>query len=245
MAESKMNIELALKFRQKPYEVTLTNNDAILYSLGIGFSRDGPIPKDDLRFTYENADSFQPFPTNSLVVCHRGPFADGDFDIPGVPAFNPMMLLHGEEQLTIHEPIKTDTKYIIQEKMVDLQDKGKGGVMIVDSEITDASTKKLQSVIRTSLFVRGLGGFGYKGTVKNPFPAVPKRAPDMTKEEPTTKNQAILYRLCNDRNPLHIDPDMAAMGGFEAPILHGLCTKGISVKAVQQHFFKEHPELLK
>lgn len=143
MAEGKMNIELALKFRQKPYEVTLTNNDAILYSLGIGFSRDGPTPKDDLRYTYENADSFQAFPTNSLVVCHRGPFADGDFDIPGVPAFNPMMLLHGEEQLTIHEPIKTDTKYVIQEKMVDLQDKGKGGVMIVDSEITDASTKKL------------------------------------------------------------------------------------------------------
>jgi len=129
--------------------------------------------------------------------------------------------------------------------MVDLQDKGKGGLMIVDSEISDASTKKLQSVIRTSLFVRGLGGFGYKGTIKNPFPAVPKRAPDMTKEEPTTKNQAILYRLCNDRNPLHIDPDMAAMGGFEAPILHGLCTKGIAVKAVQQHFFKEQPEQLK
>lgn len=143
-----------------------------------------------------------------------------------------MMLLHGEEQLTIHEPVKTDTKYIIQEKMVDLQDKGKGGVMIVDSEITDSSTNKLQSVTRTSLFVRGLGGFGHKGTIKNPFPAVPKRAPDMVKEEPTTKNQALIYRLCNDRNPLHIDPDMAAMGGFEAPILHGLCTKGMSVKAV-------------
>lgn len=67
----------------------------------------------------------------------------------------------------------------------------------------------------------------------------------MVKDEPTTKNQAILYRLCNDRNPLHIDPDMAAMGGFDAPILHGLCTKGMSVKAVQQHFFKDAPEKLK
>jgi len=117
--------------------------------------------------------------------------------------------------------------------------------MIVDSEITDAETKKVQSVVRTSLFVRGIGGFGYKGTVKNVFPAIPKRAPDMTTEEPTTKNQAILYRVTNDRNPLHIDPDMAAMGGFEAPILHGLCFKGMSVKAVQQHFFKQNPEALK
>lgn len=117
--------------------------------------------------------------------------------------------------------------------------------MIVDTEIMDAATKKIQSVVRTSLFVRGIGGFGYKGTVKNPFPAIPKRAPDMTAEEPTTKNQAILYRVTNDRNPLHIDPDMAAMGGFEAPILHGLCFKAISVKAVQQHFFKQNPEALK
>jgi len=67
----------------------------------------------------------------------------------------------------------------------------------------------------------------------------------MIATQTTTKNQAILYRLCNDRNPLHIDPEMAKMGGFEAPILHGLCTKGISVKAVQQHFFKENPERLK
>lgn len=76
--------------------MTLSNNDVILYALGIGFSRD-PMNKGELRYTYENADSFQAFPTNSLVACHRGPFADGDFDIPGIPPFNPMMLLHGEE----------------------------------------------------------------------------------------------------------------------------------------------------
>jgi acyl dehydratase len=87
--------------------------------------------------------------------------------------------------------------------------------------------------VRSSLFIRGVGGFGHKGIVKNPFPEVPKRAPDMTVEEKTTSNQAILYRLCNDMNPLHVDPEMAAMGGFEAPILHGLCFMGITTRSVQ------------
>lgn len=87
--------------------------------------------------------------------------------------------------------------------------------------------------MRSSLFVRGLGGFGHKGTIKNVFPEIPKRAPDMTCEETTNSNQAILYRLTNDRNPLHIDPEMAAMGGFEAPILHGLCFMGITSRSVQ------------
>jgi hypothetical protein len=101
---SSVDIKKALAHKPTPYEVTVTQNDAILYSLGIGFQND-PMNKDHFRFTYENADSFAPFPTNSLVVCHRGPFADGDFDIPGIPAFNPMMLLHGEEEITIHSPL--------------------------------------------------------------------------------------------------------------------------------------------
>ena len=246
MADKKPEVDVkkALSFTQKPYEVELKSNDTILYALGVGFSQDA-MNKDHLRFTYENADSFGAFPTNSVVVCHRGPFADGDFDIPGIPPFNPMQLLHGEETITIEQPLKTDTKYVVQEKIVDLQDKGKGSVLIFDAEIREVATNALQSTVRSSLYVRGLGGYGYKGSVKNPFPAIPKRAPDMSVEEKTTKNQAILYRLCNDRNPLHIDPDMAAMGGFDAPILHGLCTYGITARSVQQHFFKNEPELLK
>jgi hypothetical protein len=106
------DIPKALAFKQQPYEVQLSNQDIILYALGIGFSHDA-MNKDHLRYTYENADFFGAFPTNSLVACHRGPFSDGDFDIPGVPAFNPMQLLHGEETITIDQPFKTDTKYVI------------------------------------------------------------------------------------------------------------------------------------
>ena len=95
--------------------------------------------------------------------------------------------------------------------------------------------------MRSSLFVRGIGGFGYKGTIKSSIPKVPKRAPDFVSEEPTQKNQAFLYRLCNDRNPLHVDPQMSAMGGFETPILHGLCSYGFSARVIQEKFAKEDP----
>lgn len=197
------------------------------------------------RFTYENDENFAPFPINAVTVCHRGPFADGDFSVPGLPAFNPMMLLHGEEEVTIHAPLMVDTKYTVKESIADVQDKGKGGLLIFDSEIYETETNKLQSVVRSSLFVRGLGGFGHKGTIKQVFPKPPKRAPDMSKEEATSPNQAVLYRLCNDRNPLHIDPQMAAMGNFDKPILHGLCFKGITARSLQQHFFKDAPEKMK
>jgi hypothetical protein len=114
----KVDIQKVLSFVQKPYEVTLKAGDACLYSLSIGFQQD-PTNKDHLKFSYENADHFQPFPTNALTVCHRGPFADGDFDVPGIPTFNPMMLLHGEEEITVHKPLQIDTKYTVSEKMAD------------------------------------------------------------------------------------------------------------------------------
>ena len=96
------------------------------------------------------------------------------------------------------------------------------------------------------MFIRGIGGFGYKGTLKSVVPnAMPKRAADFTVEETTTPNQAIFYRLNGDGNPLHVDPDMAEMGGFKQPILHGLCSFGISARAIQQHFFKDNPDVMK
>jgi len=144
-----------------------------------------------------------------VTVAHRGPFADGDFSVPGVPAFNPMMLLHGEEQVIFEKPLVPGEKYLVEENIADFQDKGKGALLIFDSRIVSKETGELHTTVRSSLFVRGLGGFGYKGTVKQRFPPIPKRAADFVKEEPTQKNQAFLYRLCNDRNPLHVDPQMS------------------------------------
>ena len=155
------------------------------------------------------------------------------------------MLLHGEEKVTFEKPLVPGNKYIVEEGIADFQDKGKGAVLILDAKILEADTRELQSTVRTSLFVRGLGGFGYKGTIKSQFPKPPKRAPDFVKEEVTQRNQAFLYRLCNDRNPLHVDPQMSAMGGFEVPILHGLCSYGFSARAIQEKFSPADPQGIK
>ena len=121
MVEAKpvVDVQKALAFKQQPYEVEFSAGDAILYALGIGFQQDA-MNANHYKFSYENAEEFQAFPTNAVTVCHRGPFADGDFDIPGVPAFNPMMLLHGEEEATFFKPLVPGDKYIVEEKMADI-----------------------------------------------------------------------------------------------------------------------------
>jgi len=126
--------------------------------------------------------------------------------VPGVPKFNPMMLLHGEEKVETYSPIEVDTTVVITETIVDLQDKKKATIMVIESAIHDKETKELKAKIFTNLFIRGIGGFGNKGTYKNLIPAAPETAPAHVSEEPTTPNQAFIYRLCGDRNPLHVDP---------------------------------------
>ena len=134
--KSKPDIEQALKFTQKPYEVTMSSNDCILYALGIGFQQDA-MNSEHYQYTYENAEGFTAYPTTPLVVCHRGPFADGDFDVPGIPAFNPMQLLHGEEMITIEKPFNPNMPYVVTERVLDLQDKGKGALLIFEATIKE------------------------------------------------------------------------------------------------------------
>ena len=109
--------------------------------------------------------------------------------MPGLPDFNPMMLLHGEEDVQFIKPLAKDKTYVVQESIADIQDKGKGALLICKAEIIEKDTKQVAAICQASLFIRGIGGFGYKGTVKSLVPAaMPKRAPDFTAEETTTPN---------------------------------------------------------
>ena len=118
-----------------------------------------------------------------------------------------------------------DTKYIVENELIDIQDKGKNGVVYVRQtcfEIGEKGKREIVYYIDRSFFVKGLGGFGFKGNnVSPPVPSAPKRAPDSEFTVNTFPNQAFIYRLCEDPNPLHIDPNMASLGGFEKPIIHG------------------------
>ena len=210
--------------------------DAILYAATIGASAD-PMNVEDLDFTYELSENFKVMPTFGVVLANFMEFFDALQACPGLPEYNPMMLLHGEQDTEVFKPFPPEGKINMKSVISDVADKTKGALLTISTEKTLEETGEVIGVDKTRIFIRGIGGFGFKGQTKvEPLPATPDRAPDRTVSEQTAPNQAILYRLNSDLNPLHISPDMAAMGGFEKPILHGLCTFGFSTRAVLKEY---------
>lgn len=206
----------------------------ILYNLGVGAHR------TDLPLVFEGHEDFQVLPTFGVIP----PFnAEAPYDLPSlVPNFNPMMLLHGEQYLEIKQyPIPTSATLVSYPKLVEVVDKGAAAVVKSAVTTVDKNTGKDVFYNESTVFLRGSGGFGGQrkgadrgaGTAENKPPARPA---DKVVEEKTTEDQAALYRLSGDYNPLHIDPAFAKMGGFKLPILHGLCFFGVAGKHVYNTF---------
>nr|AZL94345.1 hydroxysteroid 17-beta dehydrogenase 4 [Nephromyces sp. MMRI] len=186
----------------------------------------------DLRYTYENSEDFGVLPTFAVLVQFLLPQVTSVHDCPGIPEFNPMLLLHGEHKLTLFKSIPTEGHLRVVSKIRKVEDKGSGALVNIQLHTYDADTGELLTINEPGIFVRGIGGFlpadrKSAGSSK-PSVLIPDKEPDFVYTKKTSASQAILYRLTGDRNPLHIDPDMAAVGGFERPILHGLCTFGIA-----------------
>lgn len=228
------NIEKAKNMESEGSKFKYDDKDVILYNLGIGAKR------TQLPLVYENSDSFQALPTFGVVPYFGAETPWNMDDI--LPNFNPMMLLHGEQYLEIRKfPIPTAATLVSYPKLVEVVDKGKSAIMVSGTTTKNAATGEDVFYNESSAFIRGSGGFGgpSKGTNRGAATAVhqpPKRQPDAVIEEATTEEQAALYRLNGDRNPLHIDPEFSKMGGFKTPILHGLCFFGISGKHVYQTY---------
>lgn len=228
------NIEKAKKAKAQGTEFQYDDRDVILYNLGLGAKR------AQLSLVYENSDNFQVLPTFGVIPPFGAsvPWEYGDI----MPNFSPMMLLHGEQYLEIRKfPIPTSAKLISYPKLVEVVDKGNAAVMVTGSITKDANTGEEIFYNEGTTFIRGSGGFGgpSKGGNRGASTAVhkpPQRNPDKVVEEKTSEDQAALYRLSGDRNPLHIDPEFSKVGGFKDPILHGLCFFGISGKHIYQSF---------
>ncbi|KAL7796974.1 NAD(P)-binding protein [Trichoderma afarasin] len=224
----------ALNKEGSPTEYNLTERDAILYNLGVGAKR------KELKYVFEGAEDFQVLPTFGVIP---GFSAEMPFDFDTiVPNFSPMMLLHGEQYLEIRKfPIPTAGRLHSRGKLLEVIDKGSASIVKTGITTVNAETGEDVFYNEMTVFLRGAGGFGgaKKGQDRGPATAPnepPKRAPDVVVEEATGEEQAAIYRLSGDYNPLHIDPGFAKMGGFKAPILHGLCTFGVAGKAVYDKF---------
>uniref|UniRef100_A0A0K8V466 Peroxisomal multifunctional enzyme type 2 n=1 Tax=Bactrocera latifrons TaxID=174628 RepID=A0A0K8V466_BACLA len=229
------------------YEDTFkySNKDLILYALGIGASVKN---ENDLKFLYENHPEFSAIPSYFVLPCLMLCMTT---DIVGsaLPSGKAHLsnILHGEQYLEICDDIPTSGTLTTIGKVFDVMDKGSGALVVTNTDTYDESGRLLIKN-QSSTFIVGAGNFGGKKTpIKGVIPIVnpPNRSPDATCLYKTSEDQAALYRLSGDLNPLHIDPDFAALGGFKTPILHGLCSLGFSVRAVLAQYANNNVSLFK
>jgi acyl dehydratase len=206
-------------------EIAYGDRDVMLYALSLGLGRD-PLDAAELKFVYE--EQLQVVPTFATILSFSARLLKPDDDLDFAK------LLHGEQRLELHRPLPPRGTAIVEARITEIIDKGAGRGLLITQQIT-VSLKESGEALATVEgvgFYRGDGGrVGTTGTAAAPHP-IPARAPDAVVPTETEPNQALLYRLNGDRNPLHADPAFAKRAAFDRPILHGLCTYGIACCAV-------------
>jgi len=209
---------------------TWTESDVLLYHLAVGA---GTAPGDNLsaqalRWTVEG-DRLQVLPSFGIVA-PTFHLTEPPHELPGCD-IDLSHVLHGTQAIEVHRSIPASGSVTVTTRITDVWDKGSAAVIVQEGTATAADGTDLWST-RSSMFVRGEGGWGGERGPSVARLEVPERDPDLDTSYATTPQQALLYRLCGDRNPLHADPAFAKAAGFPAPILHGLCSLGIALRMV-------------
>uniref|UniRef100_A0A8C6UV69 Hydroxysteroid (17-beta) dehydrogenase 4 n=1 Tax=Neogobius melanostomus TaxID=47308 RepID=A0A8C6UV69_9GOBI len=238
---SGINPEAAVGQKLPPSQFSYSHTQCILYALGVGMST---TDQDSLRFLYENHEEFGCLPTFGVIISQNAMMDGGLSSVPGLN-IDLTRVLHGEQYLELYKPLPTSGTLTSHTTIADVLDKGSGAVILLDVHAYNGD--ELICYNQYSIFVVGAGGFGGKRSSDKARPPVPppQRAPDAVVIESTTRDQAALYRLSGDWNPLHIDPSFAAMGGFKEPILHGLCSFGFAARHVLKRYADNDPSRFK
>lgn len=219
-----LDVALGAEFGAVEFSWTATNVQ--LYNLALGAGAD---PMDPRELSYVVDNSPQVLPTFGCVAASFNEIEPPKVSWPGVE-IDLAKILHASEQVKVPAPLPPSGSARATSRIVEVWDKGKAAVVVLETSVTGSDGVPLWTQ-RRSIFARGEGGFGGE---RGPSTAVasPERAPDVELNIPILPQQALLYRLCGDRNPLHSDPEFAAAAGFSQPILHGLCTYGMTCKAI-------------
>ena len=224
-----------LELREEDERLVWKDRDSMLYALGVGMGAD-PLNERELPFVYENG--LKALPSFATVLTFPVRFLARS----GV---NFARVVHGEQEIELHRTIPAEGEAVGSSRVTAVYDKGdKGAILILQTTLKDPAGELL-ATLTSAIFARADGGFGGPAGGEAPPHPIPERAPDLSLDFPTRPDQALLYRLCGDRNPLHADPAFAKMVGFPRPILHGLCTYGITCRAVLQAYTDFDPAPIK
>jgi acyl dehydratase len=219
-----------------------SEKDSMLYALGLGFGMD-PLDENELRFVYE--DRLLAMPTMAVVLGYPGFWMKDP-----ATGIDWQKLLHGEQRLSLHQPLPPTGEVVGRTRIKSVTDKGagKGAIVVAERTVLDAQSGALLATLEIVTFCRGDGGYSSGGQPSDSLDVVPvnmpDRAPDAVCDLPTRPEMALIYRLSADPNPLHADPIVARAAGFDRPILHGLASYGVAARAILKTWCNYQPERL-
>ena len=231
-----INYDEIMDLTSENVEISYSDKDSILYSLGIGLGND-PMNLNELKYVYENSQSVLPsmatnFQYHSPLLLKTN--------------INFIMVVHGEQRLSMTNALPVSGDFIANAKVIGCYDKGPAHGAIIEVETSVKNKKDNEEICKlvSTTFARGDGGFGGPDSPKREI-FIPDGEPDYVSEVSTKPDQALIFRLSGDYNPLHSDPNFAKAAGFEKPILHGMCTYGIACRSLVNEICENDASKLK
>ena len=218
-----INYDEIMSLKSENIEISYTDKDSILYGLGVGLGND-PMNMDELKYVYENGQIALPSMATNFQY-HSSLLMSANLNF--------IMVVHGEQKLSIINPIPVSGEFVADMKVINCFDKGasKGAIVEVETTVKLKSDGTEICKLISTTFARGDGGFcGPESPPQKVYE--PEGTPDIVDEITTKPDQALIFRLSGDYNPLHSDPNFAKAAGFPKPILHGLCTYGVACRSI-------------